>query len=54
MNLIGLDEDVQYVKFEENFKGLITSQIYHYQKQVDDVYDEWIRTFKYFKLRQKL
>lgn len=53
LDLIGSDEDVQYVSFEESKKGLIESHIHHYQKQVDDVFDEWIRNYKHFKLPEK-
>lgn len=42
-------KDVEYISFKADFEGLILSHIYHYQGDIDDVYDYWVKDIQHFK-----
>ena len=41
--------DIDYIKFEENFEGIIKSQIFHYRNSVEDIYSAWREYGKHFQ-----
>lgn len=45
--------EIEYKMFEESFEGIIESHIYHYQNNVDDVFDEWYKSKYHFRIRPK-
>lgn len=47
----GEKENVEYLGFNGDFNGLISSQIYHYQGEIEAVYDLWRNDIKYFKYK---
>jgi len=49
VELIGENKDVQYVQFESNLEGLISSHIYHYQGNCESVFELWRQDIKHFK-----
>jgi len=45
------DGNVEYVKFEESFEGIIKSQVYHYRDTFEDVYAVWSLYKDHFKYK---
>ncbi|KRX08351.1 hypothetical protein PPERSA_03345 [Pseudocohnilembus persalinus] len=53
MEIQEADSDVKYVKFEESFKGIVDSQIYHFQgSDMEQVYNLWNKHRKLFRHHQ--
>ena len=50
MEIVGDNQDVNYITFPETYEGIIQSQVYHYRGRVDDVLDYWIKDYKRFRI----
>jgi hypothetical protein len=44
--------DVEYVKFEESFEGVIKSHIEHHRDSFEDVYPIWREYRDYYRLKK--
>lgn len=50
LKLVGDNENVEIVEFDKSMDGLIESFLTHYQGKVDDVFVEWRKYAKNFRL----
>ncbi len=41
--------EIEYVRFEENFEGIIKSQLFHHKDSFEDVYPIWRDYGQYFR-----
>lgn len=49
VQLVGVDENVKYVKFNEDVEGHIESNIFHHSfANLDSLYTEWKNTISFF------